>query len=218
MSGLMRNVLMIGVALVLALPLLAQQSALDQLVTVTTVHWWNDLSMVENAEAVLIRMEHGLAMSFTSFGMEPGDVVTIWWVIFDEPENCSNGECSLSDIFLMDRDGNYILDGNGRTQLNRDGVEAAQISNFWAAGTIVDEDGSARFKGHMAIGDTTADTLFGSALQNPMSAEVHLVARTHGPIIPGLIHEQLLTGWGGCPNPDDRSPCKDIQVAFFLPP
>jgi hypothetical protein len=216
-----RYCLIIGVAaLAFALPLMAQQGEemVDPVTAVTTVHWLADDTLVEEAEAMLTRMEHGLAFSLSTSDLEPGDVITAWWVIFNATENCSDGECGFDDVFMMDRDGNFILDGNGLQQLNRAGIEMAQITNLWGAGGIVDEDGTIYLQGHLPIGDVNTDVLFGNGLTNPMEAEVHLALRTHGPIQPGLLSEQLNTGWGGCPDPLNRAPCRDLQVAIFHQP
>ncbi len=215
------NVLVMGVAVLLfALPLMAQQGeeTVEPVTTVTDVVWSEDLTSVPGAEAMLTRMEHGVSMTLDTRGLEPGDVYTIWWVIFNLPENCSDDECGQNDVFMMDNENNFILDGNNRRQLNRAGIDAAQISILWAAGSIVDEDGTAMFQGRLPIGDTTGDVQFGPGLLNPMGADVHLVARTHGPAQPGMLREQLFTQWGGCPDPDNRLPCQNMQNAFFVPP
>lgn len=224
MNGFARyclNVLVIGVAaLLLALPLMAQQGevASDPIVAVTDVRWWADQSLVPAAEATLTRMEHGVAMTLDAHGLEPGDVYTVWWVIFNVPENCSDDECGMNDVFRIDAEGSFILDGNGHRQLNREDIDAAQISILWAAGSIVDANGTAWFEGRLPIGDTTGDVQFGPGLVNPMSAEIHIIARTHGPARPGMLREQLFTQWGGCPDPDNRLPCQNMQSAMFHPP
>jgi hypothetical protein len=218
------NLLGIGVAvLFFVLPLAAQQTQqgamlVETTTTVTSVTWVRDESPVEDAEAVLTRMEHGIAMSMQVGGLRPGDVYTIWWIIFNLPEKCSDDDCGQDDVFLMNAEGDFILDGFGRRQFNRPSIEDIHIANMWAAGSIVDEDGTVRFEGHLPIGDTITDVVFGSGLLYPMTAEIHLIARTHGPVQPGLLDEQLLTAWGGCPNPNDRTPCADMLFARFQAP
>ncbi len=53
----------------------------------------------------------------------------------------------------------------------------------------------------------------GDALTNPRGAEIHLIVRTHGPVIRGLRHEQITTLNGGCP----PNTCANVQVAIHLP-
>ncbi|MDQ3972803.1 MAG: hypothetical protein M3276_00350 [Actinomycetota bacterium] len=38
-----------------------------------------------------------------------------------------------------------------------------------------------------------SDALLGPGLTNPMPAEIHAVVRTHGPVIPGMVDEQIHT-------------------------
>jgi len=57
------------------------------------------------------------------------------------------------------------------------------------------------------------------------SAEVHIVLRSHGPAIPGIIDEQISTFEGGCiiffdpftEIPDDVGECGDIEFAIHPP-
>jgi hypothetical protein len=64
------------------------------------------------------------------------------------------------------------------------------------------------------VGDTT-EANFGPGLLDSMTADVHLTARTHGPMIPGRLHEQLNTAWGGCPEGWPKSPCGNVQSAVY---
>lgn len=190
----------------------------ESIVSVANVLWMDDLKVIENGEAVLTRMKHGLSVTFTTAELDPNHVYTLWWIIMDEPENCTNNTCSFDDIFLMDEDGRYILDEDELRQPNFVQRELVMISNLSGHGTIGLEDGTAVFRAHLPIGDLSGANLFGPGLHNPMSAEVHIIIRTHGPAIPEILAEQLMEPWGGCPDRLDRSPCEDIQVAFFYPP
>lgn len=212
--------LIVGLLPGLGVPLAAQNGVamVEPITTVQNVISTKDESVIDGAEAILVRMEHGLSMTLDTNGLAPGEVYTVWWVIFNAPENCSGGICGPDDVFLMDDMGQFILDDNGQWQPNFADREAAQVSSLRASGRIALEDGSAIFKGHLPIGDTTDDVVFGQGLADPMGAEVHFIVRTHGPAIPDLINEQLLTAWGGCPDPTDRSPCDDVQTAVFVPP
>ncbi len=49
----------------------------------------------------------------------------------------------------------------------------------------------------------------GAEVSNPAGAEVHLIVRTHGPAIPGLVGEQTSTLNGGCP----PNACANILMA-----
>jgi hypothetical protein len=48
-----------------------------------------------------------------------------------------------------------------------------------------------------------------NGLTSARGADVHVVIRTHGAPIPGLIHEQINSFNGGCP----PNTCKNVQAA-----
>ena len=50
-----------------------------------------------------------------------------------------------------------------------------------------------------------------------LMAEIHLIIRTHSQMIPGQLHEQLNSPWGGCPEGWPKDPCKDVQLAIHRP-
>jgi len=193
---------------------------IEPMISVSEVLWLDDMNPIDGAEAILTRMEHGLSVTMTSADLKPGHVYSLWWVIMDVPENCTDNNCSFDDVFLMDDDGRYILDDNGQRQANSLQRESAVISNLSGMGTIGLDNGKAVFRAHLPIGDLSGDNLFGPGLHNPMTAEVHIIIRDHGPASPDpeILAEQLMEPWGGCPDPLDRSPCEDIQVVFFHPP
>ena len=77
------------------------------------VHRFEDLSIVEGADAYLVRMEHGVYMHVTTDGLEPGHAVTMWWVVFNNPAACSGDECGEDDVFNLNADGSFILNEDG---------------------------------------------------------------------------------------------------------
>ena len=189
-------------------------------VSVQTFKWFgmnpNIGTLIEGAESTLTRMPHGVSMTFKTVGLIPGDAVTMWWIIFNKPENCSNGECGLDDAFTSDESGQILFNESGAPSPNIDGREAVGFSSLKADGKVVENDGSADFRGHLPIGDVT-ECFFGPGLLDSMKAEFHLIARTHGPAIPGSTHVQLNSDWGGCAEMW-KDPCADLQVAVHSPP
>ncbi len=210
--------MLIMMGLLWPIGLLRAQGEIDPIVTVRNVIWSDSETPVEGAEAILIRMEHGISMSLDTVGLPPGHTFTIWWVIFNSPDNCFDGLCGLDDVFLLDANGQFSLDADGMPIGNTPAREAAVISSLRATGNISNDKGDAYFRAHLPIGDITDDVVFGPGLLDPMKAEVHLILRSHGPIIQELLTEQLFTVWGGCPDPRDRSPCDDLQIAVFEAP
>src|SRR5262245_32737509 len=129
--------------LLLPLSLLAQDAHDAEPVTsVTTVLWDPDKTPVENSESTLVRMEHGVYGIVRTAGLEPGDAITVWWIIFNYPENCSYAECSPDDVFLTDDRGNFVLSPRGARTANREGRAATGFSSLRAVGGIIDRDGT----------------------------------------------------------------------------
>jgi hypothetical protein len=201
------------------------QEEVEPLVSTTFVNWVLDTPLrvdtpegpvVKEAESTLVRMEHGLYATFSAVELEPGDAFTMWWVIFNQPENCTDSKCGFDDVFSFDEMGDVIKTEVGARQWN---FPAHAITGFAlgrASGSVVDTNGTAEFRAHLPVGDAH-EFDFGPGLLNPLTAEVHLIIRTHSQMIPGLLHEQLNTPWGGCPEGWPKDPCKDVQVAIRLP-
>ena len=144
------------------------------------------------ATAILERREDSVEFSLNTT-LEPGDAYTVWWVIFNNPESCE-GFCGLDDL----------------------GISEVNASAFWATGgTVIGNDGKVSFSAQLEEGEDALPTgedqvLFGNGLNNSFDAEIHLIARTHGTLIPELEEVQTTTFDGGC-NPS----CEDVQFAAF---
>jgi len=142
----------------------------------------------------LNREAAGLAMSLATTALTPGDAVTVWWVVFNHPENCRAKLDNPSFPFRC-----------GETDLSRPGVEASVL---YAAGHVVGGSGKAGFGAHLAVGDTTG-ALFGPGLEPPQLtvADVHLVVHDHGPADPGLMPAQIHS-FDVC-----NTACTDVQAS-----
>jgi len=152
-------------------------------------------------------------MAFNTVGLIPGDAVTVWWVIFNHPENCSDNDCGFNDIFEYDENHLLKLGETGLPIPYQPGRDATGWSLLGGGGHVVELDGSAEFHSHLPIGDVN-EAIAGPGLLDPMKAEIHLVIRTHGPAIPNqTTHVQLNSDWGGCEKFKD--PCGDRQAAIF---
>ena len=99
-------------------------------------------------------------------------------------------------------------------------------SSTHAAGHIIGGSGKGNFSGHISVGDIF-DNL--KVFNNPLTAQVHMALRTHGPAQPGMISDQIQTIDGGCtsgfpsgpvlyPDSDVVGYCANIQVAKHLIP
>jgi hypothetical protein len=185
----------------------------DLVVSTTFIEKEGEGTVVEGAESTLVRMPHGLYMTFKTVDLTPGEAMTIWWAIFNKPENCSDHVCGIDDVFLVDEEGNRLKDEEGAARPNLPARAATEFSLLRATGSVIDVDGRAEFRAHLPIADTQ-EVYFGPGLLNVMGSEVHLVLRTHGPAIPGGLYEQLNTDWGGCPAGWPKDPCGDLQIAI----
>lgn len=181
-------------------------------VSTSDVYWlpetfWSGVA-VPGSVSSLVAFEEGVSLSLTTNGLEPGHAVTVWWVVFNNPEHCMNGEAPM-----LCGEGDLLIAG---------GDEAVEGTVLAATGHIIGPDGAGHFDAYLATGDTTAVMGDGPGLTNPLGAEIHLVIRTHGPPQSGLVGDQVQTFGGGCNNapegtgePGDFA-CTDNQFAFHI--
>ncbi len=211
-----RFLIVLVFSLLLALALAVSSAAQEDMQTSTaTVHLMSDGSEIEGSWSTLTRYENGVAMTLHTSGLTAGDVVTAWWVIFNAPENCSDGACDANDVFMFDDEGKMIV-GDSGPQANAEQREAAQISVLGATGNLVGESGEGHFAAWLGVGEVPG-VLFGPALQNASGAEIHVVLRTHGPLDPDTFDEQITAFNGGCPAEFPNAPCRNVQSAVHQP-
>lgn len=177
-----------------------------------------DGAVVDDATATLRRTETSLEMTIQTHDLEPGDTYTIWWTIFNSPENCEHPDEPAIGATVESICGEEDIFG-----------DAAGGSGFFAAGEIADADGSATFSASVSVDDDVRDCDFAAfgicrdGLTNPLGAEVQLFVRSHGPPIEGLVDEQLGTFAAGCTPEssfelgDGPNECVIPQVAVFSP-
>lgn len=143
-------------------------------------------------ESTITRNANGASASFHTTGLIPGSVYSLWWAVFDNPEECSPPGCDAADI------ANPLVNG---------GAEQA-------AAHVVGGSGKASYGSRLNLGDVltgggmpsfnTFDDVFGS--------EIHLVVRSHGPKVPG--NDQLLGFNGGCP----PATCVNVHASMHPAP
>jgi len=156
--------------------------------------------------STLVRNKNGITVNFMTTNLIPGHAYTLWWIIWNNPQYCAvPGECNDPDF------------GN---------AEAVGVDVLFAAGHVADEDGVGTFSGHLRVdGAKGAFSSLGLEDGNAFSAEVHLVLRSHGPAIPGMVNEQISTVGGGCDVelgifvaiPEEVGECGDIEFAIHSP-
>jgi hypothetical protein len=176
----------------LALPVRASPASLD---TVNMeVFGTRALIAPGVATSTLVRNDNGVGMTIHTVGLPPGTADTVWWVIFNNPSACSHGmgglRCGAGDL----------------------SQPAVMASVQFATGHIIGPDGVGDYGAYLRQGDTSGCASPGlpcNGLASARSADVHLVVRTHGAPIPGLIPEQIHSFNGGCP----PNTCKNVQAA-----
>jgi len=202
----------IAVALTaLALPLAAGAGPAVTHVTTkqsTTVFLWNDLTAKPTTnpptvvgKASLVRSDSGISMTFRTTRLPAGEPITIWWIIL---ENCDANDPNWA--------------------------KGMPCSAQYASGQIASKKGSASFSGRLPTGSRAgcfAPKFPCQGLKDPATATVLLLARTHGPKIPGALRAQLTTSEAVSPdpktdlcpamnkNPLQRRPFCQIQAALF---
>lgn len=161
------------------------------------VYRFADGQAVAGSAATLVTNHAGATLSLRTAELDRG-AYTIWWVVFNNPENCTDPfdpsfECGPGDLSSA----------------------AVKPSVLYATGNVVGGSGRAGFGARLRTGDA-AQALFGEGLTNPTQAEIHAVVRTHGPVIPGMVDQQISTFNGGCEEgePNDGL-CDDLQFTAF---
>ncbi len=185
--------------------------------TITREDAFNPILDEISGKSTLIRGRRGIWARYKAKKLIPGHAYTLWWVIWNKPQNCATpNQCN---------DGDFPNAGNVEVEL------------LYASGAVARRNGKATFYGRLRAGNDSGsiNDLFGlpffGGLQkgNTFGAEVHLVIRSHGPAIAGLVHEQIGGYLGGCPQefpygfgpfteiPDAVGECGDIEASLHAP-
>ncbi len=166
------------------------QSNSNPTITILPVRVIADQSVVPSGGTMLARKSDGIFMTMHTAGLAPGTVATAWLGIFNTPTGCATNPCTAADF----------------ANSNAHGVL------YYGGGRIIGTDGTATFGGFRAVGDTTG-VFNGTAgrLILPLTAEIHLVVRTHGVAStdPVVLNQQLTTFNGGCP----PNTCANVQAS-----
>jgi len=195
------------------------QSAIhNELSQSSGVYWFADASEVEGAGASLLRTHNNVRMTIKTLDLDPHHTYTVWWVIFNNPDACENG-CGEPDLFNDEVGGSvlyaagHVIGGNGK------GNFAGSLRTGDLSGCQAPWDG---FDLELIGGEGELD-MCRDGLMDPQGAEIHLVVRSHGERIPGMVNKQINTFAGGCTADtsfgasDGPNECEDQQFSMFLP-
>ncbi len=133
-------------------------------------------------QARLLRTDDTVHTRARLSGIEPG-VYTLWWVVWNAPENCQTPfVCTDTDLFDPD----------------------VEVAIGYGAGRVVEQSGRLNLAASLREGEEL--TGFPTEFRIPLAdelvdarhAEIHLVLRSHGEKIAGLVDEMLHTFNAGC--------------------
>jgi hypothetical protein len=166
-------------------------------------------AVADDATAQLVRTENGISYSIRTEKLNPGHAYTVWVVVINNPAACTASPCSGPDI---------VLNPATRSQIT------------YGTGHVVGAKGEAGFGGHLKRGAIANGWLPDPGLEDPFTADVHLVLNDHGPVLRDFMPEMIRTYRAGCTDASlpaifpataraDGTPgpnaCRLFQVAVF---
>lgn len=169
-----------------------------------------DMGMPTGGTATLTRTAGDIQLEISAASLTPGDAYSVWWVIFNDWQQCTDGECGLDDV---------VAAVGGDT--------TAGVSVLHASGAVPEDDGTAAMTARLVVGDPGQhQVLFGDGLTSIMDTEIHFVIRTHGPASADAdeLAQQLSTFEFGCTEDSSLGlgsgdfGCFDAQDAIFAAP
>ena len=196
------------VVLIIGSVLWAQNSRAEPVaVSHSVLQRFSDGSIVEGSSSTLVRTDKGVTMTIHTSDLQPGAAHTVWWAIYNHPEECTTP---------------YVCDPRldfPSTVLN-------------ATGHVIGNNGVGNFAAHLREGDTSGLSLPvdfpGDAvgLVDARTAQILVGVRSHGQPIPGMVKEQTsMYNGGGChdlesdpPAFDPTDACEDEQVTTVFVP
>ncbi len=161
----------------------------------STVHYFADPDQTPGVEvagssAQLHRTKSSVSGVIHTNDLDAG-AYTVWFVLWNDPSVCSGG-CGLDDLGAA---GNFV----GR-----------------ATGKVVGPSGVGDFGASLKVGDISEALIDNGklGLTDPLTAEVHMIVRYHGPVVPALMPGMIHSVGGGCGD----FACFDPQAVAFLAP
>ncbi|MBX2876334.1 MAG: hypothetical protein KTR30_29720 [Saprospiraceae bacterium] len=160
---------------------------------------------------LLARTRQGVFYSLSAKDLTPGHVITVWAVVFNQPQHCAEfpEACKGSDL-----------------------SEPAVLGDaVYTSGGVVRANGTIRLRAFLREGDASGSMAHEVSTAFPPTGlldlddgEVHLVIRDHGPAIPGKVYEQRSSFTGGCAIsfppfsafPVNEGECGNIFTAIHL--
>lgn len=196
----------------------AHHTSKKVIIQTSMMHDAEDASLQKSGGGILTRSPNEVLTIISTSELVEG-AYTVWWVIFNRPDNCSAKAAPDADVRCDAKD-----------VYNED----VAASVFYATG-FVTTTGKAQFGASLRSGNPqrTAEVAVGRGgidgdnsvtpglrRNNGLHAEIHLVLRSHGAVIESLLDEQTNSFNGGCDLasvPPGPSVCKAVQEIAFPP-
>lgn len=160
-----------------------------------TVEPWAEMA----GGSLLTRTNKAIKLNGYTTGLEPNSAYTIWWVIYNNPENCVDGAGTFDEVgCAKDEVVDPML------------AEEVQSSMLWAGGFITDSNGYANFSAELRKNNPLGEVAMGPGLLKPKEAEVHFLIRSHGEMKVGMVADQISTMMSNC-MPEGDHACTNVQ-------
>lgn len=155
-----------------------------------------DAPKVQGSTATLVRTDTGVTMTIHTSDLDLGAVHTVWWFIYNNPEECADYPTGLCRFIDFDNPN-------------------VQATTIFAAGHIIGDNGVGNFAAYLAEGDTSGNSPgINLGLMDARKAQIQLGVVSHGQPIPGMVKEQISMFNGGCP----PNTCVDQQYSTVFVP
>lgn len=194
------------------------------------VYWTWDPD-TPTGKSVLVRTNKGIAARYRPSGLTPGNAVTGWAIVFNQPQNClpEPFDCGPDDMFHPDYPGQQ---------------GPAEGDFLITRGHVIDANGEGYLSGVIRVNDNSGSGLAEvicpetldctGGLTNPKGALFVLATHDHGPALTGQdLQDQISSFLGGCIGPfngddfgfamssndipDEDHECSTTQVSAHIP-
>jgi hypothetical protein len=147
---------------------------------------------VDGSWAKLVRNGNGISYQIHAGELHPGNTYSLWLVVINNPGACAASPCTAGDILTNPATESQVLSGG--------------------TGTVAGAAGKGTLAGAASVGPLSG-WLAGRSLDDPFTAEIHLVINDHGPKIPAFMPAMIKTYRAGC---SDASPFPGVFPATAL--
>jgi hypothetical protein len=174
------------------------------------------MNPIKGSLATLVRTPEGVEVTMTVPELEAGNVYTMWWTFFQNPEACLTDPKGEIKCNPNDSAGGPTPDPEVYTA-----TQGAFVYGIPApeGGVVADEKGTVTITRSYAANTDPTEGIYVTAgedkgywegLTDVMKAEIHVAFRDHGPASkdPDILNEQLTTFTSSNCDPDQDGPMK----------